>query len=207
MLRSPKYKICRRLGSGIYEKCQGQKFQLSEARKDKARGRGRRGRRPSDYAEQLLEKQKVRYTYGLKERQFQKYVKDALARAQKGVIPGEELYRILERRLDNVVYQIGLASTRAFARQLVSHGHIYVNGRRLNIPSYQVVTGDVISVKESTQKKTVFAEIKERLDEQKQPSWLAFDKKKVEGTVKDTPRPDSADLGFDLTSVIQFYSR
>lgn len=202
MIRGPKYKICRRLGTGVFEKCQGQKFQLAEARKGKIRGRRRR---PSDYAEQLLEKQRVRFTYGLKEHQFIRYVNLALAR--KGVVPAEELYRMLERRLDNVVYKMGLAPTRAFARQLVSHGHIYVNGRRLNIPSYQVTPGDVISVKENTQKKTIFSEIKERLEGYKQPSWIAFDPKKTEGTIKEMPRPETSDLGFNLTSVIQFYSR
>src|SRR5690606_40724543 len=124
MQTGPKYKICRRLGSHIYEKCQTQKFQLSEARKGKGMRGGRR-RNVSEYGEQLLEKQRVRFTYGLKERQFASYVKKATGTA---AVPAEELYQSLERRLDNVIYRLGLAPSRAYARQLVSHGHITVNG-------------------------------------------------------------------------------
>lgn len=204
MIKGPKYKICRRLGSHIYEKCQTQKFQLAEARKSKVR-RGGRGRAPSEYGQQLLEKQRVRFSYGLKEKQFSNYVKSATEKP--GVVPTEALYQSLERRLDNVVYKLGFAPTRAFARQMVSHGHIYVNGSRLNIPSYQVKEGDVISLKESTKKKTVFETIRDHATETKQPSWLSFDAKKFEGKVISLPTTESHDLGFDLTSVIQFYSR
>lgn len=204
MLTGPKYKICRRLGSQVYEKCQTQKFQLAEARKSKLRRRGR-GRGPSEYGMQLLEKQRVRFSYGLKEKQFASYVKQASEKT--GVVPTETLYQNLERRLDNVVYRLGLAPTRAFSRQLVSHGHIYVNGSRLNIPSYQVRVGDVISLKESTKKKNVFEIIREQMAEAKQPSWLTFDAKKFEGKVNSLPTAESHEFGFDLSSVIQFYSR
>lgn len=200
----PKYKICRRLGSHVYEKCQTQKFQLSEARKGRTMRGGRR-RNVSEYGEQLLEKQRVRFTYGLKEKQFARYVKDA-TQTSSGV-PVEELYQSLERRLDNVIYRLGLAPSRAYARQLVSHGHIAVNGRRLNIPSYSVKVGDVLSLKESTKKKNIFELLNERVKEFKQPSWLSFDAKKFEAKVSSLPKADAHELGFDLSSVIQFYSR
>jgi len=200
----PKYKICRRLGSHVYEKCQTQKFQLSEARKARTMRRGRR-RNVSEYGEQLLEKQRVRFTYGLKEKQFARYVKEATEKSSG--VPVEELYQSLERRLDNVIYRLGLAPSRAYARQLVSHGHIAVNGRRLNIPSYSVKVGDVLSLKESTKKKSIFEFLNERVKEFKQPSWLSFDVKKFEAKVSSLPKTDAHELGFDLSSVIQFYSR
>lgn len=204
MLSGPKYKICRRLGSHIYEKCQTQKYQLSEARKQKTQRRGRR-RNVSQYGEQLLEKQRVRFTYGLKESQFSRYVKQASSII--GSSPVEVLYQTLERRLDNVVYKLGLAPSRAFARQLVSHGHITVNGKKLNIPSYLTKSGDTISIKESTKKKNVYDIIKGNVETSKAPLWMSFDAKKFEGKVNSLPKAEAHELGFDLSSVIQFYSR
>jgi small subunit ribosomal protein S4 len=203
MLTGPKYKICRRLGSHVYEKCQTQKFQLSEARKAKTMRKGRRSL--TEYGEQLLEKQRVRFAYGIKEKQFATYVKKA-AEHSAGV-PIDELYQSLERRLDNVVYRLGVAPSRAYARQLVSHGHVAVNGRRVNIPSYSVNVGDIVSFKESTKKKNVFDVMKERVKEYKQPSWLSFDHKKFEAQVTSLPKTDAHDSGPNLSSVIQFYSR
>ncbi|MDZ7726343.1 MAG: 30S ribosomal protein S4 [Candidatus Campbellbacteria bacterium] len=204
MLTSPKYKICRRLGSHIYEKCQTQKFQLAEARKGKMQRHGRR-RNVSEYGEQLLEKQRVRYTYGLREKQFSRYVKEASETT--GAVPAEILFQTLERRLDNAVYKLGLAPSRAFARQLVSHGHIKINNRKIDIPSYQVKVDDVISVKDSTKEKNIFDIIQGRLENYKQPNWLSFDPKKFEGKVTSLPKMEAHELGFDLSSVIQFYSR
>jgi len=167
--------------------------------------RGGKRRNVSEYGEQLLEKQRVRFTYGLKEKQFSNYVKKATEKS--GAVPVEELYQSLERRLDNVIYRLGLAPSRAYARQLVSHGHIAINGRRLNIPSYTVRVGDVISLKESTKKKNIFDLMNERVKEFKQPSWLTFDAKKFEAKVTALPKAEAHELGFDLSSVVQFYSR
>jgi small subunit ribosomal protein S4 len=135
----PKYKICKRLGGGIFEKCQTQKFQIAEAR---ARKRGSRRRGMSDYGKQLLEKQKVRFSYGITEKQLRKYVSSSTL-AQDAV---SAIYSSLEMRLDNVVYRAGLASTRRMARQLVAHGHITVNGRKLKVPSYATKVDDEIAV-------------------------------------------------------------
>jgi small subunit ribosomal protein S4 len=133
MIIGPKYKICKRLGASVFEKCQTQKFQLAEARAPR-KTRGKRGG-GSDFGAQLLEKQKARFTYGLSESQFSRYVHEAME--QKGDSARGTCFR-LESRLDNVVFRAGFVKTRRAARQLVGHGHVMVNGRRMNIPSYKV---------------------------------------------------------------------
>ena len=143
MKTGPKYKLAKRLGASIFEKTQGQKFALSQERSAMNK-KGGRGRGPSEFGKQLLEKQKVRVTYGLSESQFSSYVRTAMD--SHGANPSEILHRHMEMRLDNIVYRIGLASTRRFARQMVSHGHITVNGKKSTIPSQTIKIGDVIAV-------------------------------------------------------------
>ena len=132
MKTGPRYKICKRLGNGVFEKCQTQKFTLSESRRS---FQGRRPRQISDYGKQLLEKQRVRFTYGITEQQFVNYVNSA---TKKEGDAAATLLSTLERRLDNVVYRLGLAPTRRAARQMVVHGHILVNGKKAAIPSHVV---------------------------------------------------------------------
>ena len=151
----PRYKLGKRLGASVFEKCQTQKFVLSEARSKKRRT-SRRPRQMSDFGKQLLEKQKVRYMYGITEKQFSKYVKEA---TESSAESKNMIFQGLEIRLDNIVYRLGLAPTRRFARQMVSHGHIMINGRRVTIPSYRVGTKDVISVRENSKEKGLFIEI------------------------------------------------
>ena len=122
-----------------------QKFALSQERAERTKRRGR-GRGPTEYGKQLLEKQKVRFTYGISEKQFSAYVREAMA--SHGAVPSDVLHRALEMRLDNVIYRLGLAPTRRAARQMVSHGHITVNGRKTTIPSRRIVIGDRIGVRE-----------------------------------------------------------
>jgi len=204
MRSGPKYKICKRLGSSVFEKCQTQKFMLSEARQGKAKkGTGRRN--ISDYGKQLLEKQKIRYTYGLSESQLRRYVREATER--KGANTGSELVRRLEARLDNVIFRAGLGATRAMSRQLVSHGHITVNGRRITIPSYEVKEGDIIRVREGSRIRTPFASAAERLENHQTPVWLTFDPKKLEGTLTANPVVEPTQLAFDLGVVLEYYSR
>lgn len=195
-----KYKICRRLGTSVFEKCQTKKFELSESR----RKRQRRRRRQSKYGDQLIEKQKVRFTYGINERQFRRYVREALK--GKGD-PIESLYRRLEQRLDNVVFRMGLAPTRAMARQLVSHGHIDVNGRRINIPSHTVLPGDVVSVRKRSRDKGPFRDLEEEMEQYATPTWVAFDAKQLSGNIAGNPSYDPTESNMDLTAVIEFYSR
>ena len=200
------YKVCRRLGSGIYEKCQTQKFVLSEARRIKAAGRGKRPKRPSDYGLQLIEKQKARFTYGVKEKQFARYVKESLGSAKKDTTPAKALYQKLEERLDNVVYRMGLASTRRLARQMVAHGHFVVNKKRTKVPSQRIVEGDVIVVREGSRKTALFTDMATKLKNYKQPAWLAFAPDAFEGTRTGNPAPDELWTN-QLQSIIEFYSR
>jgi small subunit ribosomal protein S4 len=204
MRTGPKYKICKRLGAGVFEKCQTQKFALSESREGKKR-KGGAPRGLSDYGKQLLEKQKVRYTYGLSEHQLGRYVTGATE--MRGVDSGTELMRHLESRLDNVIYRAGLGSTRAMARQIVSHGHVTVNGRRVTIPSFSVSVGDAIAVRAGSKTRTPFITAPERLLEHTTPAWLTFDVKNLEGKVVSSPVVSPTELSFDLGVVLEYYSR
>lgn len=202
MKNGAKYKICRRLGSGVYEKCQTQKFVLSEAKKVK----GKKGGRPkalSDYGRQLIEKQKVRLSYGLSEKQLGNYVEKATN--TKGMPVTEKLAQLLETRLDNVIYRLGFAGTRRFARQLVSHGHFTVNGTKVTIPSYAVRVGDVIAVREGSRKSPVFAEFDKKVKNYSWPNWLKLVPESLQGEVKALPKNDEQFLQFD--TVLEFYSR
>ncbi len=204
MIIGPKFKICKRLGPGVFEKCQTRSFTLSEARAAKQKKRRRRGSR-SDFAMQQLEKQKVRFTYGLSERQFSRYVKEAVAK--KNVNAADQLLTVLESRLDNVIYRLGLGATRRHARQLVSHGHIAVNGIKVTIPSYMVREGEEITIRDRSKDKGPFANLKERATSGSIPSWLSLDAGKGIGAVLGVPRIDQAELVFDPAAVIEFYSR
>lgn len=203
MKTGPKFKICKRLGPGVFEKCQTRSFTLAEARAAKQK-KHRRGSR-SDFALQHIEKQKVRYTYGLSERQFSRYVKEAVEKKSKNAVG--ELLSVLESRLDNVVYRLGLAATRRQARQLVSHGHIAVNGTKVTIPSYMVRQGAQISVRERSKEKALFVTLSERTSHASVPSWLSVDMVKKTGAVVGVPLLDQAEVAFDPALVIEFYSR
>jgi small subunit ribosomal protein S4 len=201
MILGPKYKIARRLNAPIFEKTQTQKYAMSLAR------RGKEGSRPktkTNFGRQLTEKQKARFTYGMNERQFSNYAKSALA---KKANPSEKLVETLESRLDNVIYRLGIASTRRFARQIVSHGHIVVNGKKLNIPSYLVSVGDVITIRKGSQGSKIFTVLEEKLKTYTTPAWLSFDVEKKEGTVNGVPKVAATDLLFDPKTVLEFYSR
>jgi len=198
----PKYKIARRLGAPVFEKTQTQKYVLSLARKSKTKGKKPRAK--SDYGLGLNEKQKARYSYGLSERQFSNYIESAVSKQGNS---GEKLLQLLEGRLDNVVLRLNLANTRQFARQMVSHGHITVNNKKVTIPSYQVSVGDVIGIREGSKKKPLFATLEERLKTVKFPSWLKFDIQKKEGVVDGAPRIGKDEVLFDVGAVLEFYSR
>lgn len=201
----PKYKIAKRLGASVFEKTQTQKFALSEARKSKIRRGGRRPRNVSDFGKQLLEKQKVRITYGVTEKQFRKYV-DEVMHARSGN-PAEELHQLLERRLDNVVARAQLATTRRMARQLVSHGHITVNGKKITVPSHRVKVGDVVAVRDGSKNAKVFENASDRITNATIVGWLTPNPKELSVEVKDLPTWVPTEAAGDLTSVLSFYSR
>jgi len=200
MLSKPKYKICKRLGNGVYEKCQTQKFTLSEARTKKTY---KRRRNLSDYGRQLLEKQKVRFAYGITEKQLRKYVDEANNTKE----PATELFRGLETRLDNTVYRSGFAPTRRAARQMVSHGHITVNDKKMTVPSHHIKKDDIIAVRNESKNKTLFVSNMDIISGYKTPVWIVADAKKLTSKIKTTPEFVSGDTFFDLSAVFEFYSR
>jgi small subunit ribosomal protein S4 len=202
MIIGPKFKIARRLGPSIFEKTQSQKFAISAERKAKAK---KRGRGPTEFGKQLLEKQKVRLTYGLSETQFENYVKEAML-AKNGT-PLAMLHRYLELRLDNVVYRLGLASTRRAARQMVSHGHITVDGVKTTIPSRRVFIGDRLAVRNESKDASTFANFTEKFMERPLASWLSWNPKDMEGGITAMPTEENASVGGDLAAVLSFYSR
>ncbi len=201
MIIGPKYKIAKRLGSPIFEKTQTQKFALSQARG------GRKLKRPaqaSDYKRQLIEKQKMRFTYGITEKQLRRYIDEAIAKSSQ---PIPHVMERLESRLDNVIYRLGLAKTRRFARQVVSHGHIVVNGKKLSIPSHKVKVGDVIAVREGSKETGIFVQIAETHESAGVPAWLAIDIKKLSASVTGLPVYNPAETLFDPEQVMEYYSR
>lgn len=202
MIIGPKFKIAKRLGAPIFEKTQTQKFALSEAR-----GGRRTGRRPgqmSDYKRQLIEKQKMRFTYGISEKQLRRYVDEAMEKSHQ---PIALLMSRLEARLDNTVYRLGLAKTRRLARQMTSHGHITVNGKKMTIPSYKVKVGDVISIREGSKGSVLFVNLAETHEAAGLPNWLSIDIKTLTGTVASEPTFNQAESMFDPAQVLEYYSR
>ncbi len=194
----PKYKIARRLGAPVFEKTQTQKFAAKMAD-------GAVFKRPkSDYGIGLLEKQKARYSYGVSSGQFTKYVKNALETKGNST---ELFLTALESRLDNVVLRAGLTPTRRAARQMVSHGHINVNGVRVTVPSYTVKVGDVISIRSGSAKKALFNTLDEKIKTVKLPAWLKVNVDKKEFTVDGVPRIDTTELLFNPNTVLEFFSR
>ena len=205
MITGPRYKIAKRLGASVFEKAQTQKFALSADRSAKNKRRSRGGRQ-SEYGKQMLEKQKVRVTYGLPERQFRNYVRKALSSTHE-MKPIERLHELLELRLDNVIWRLGLAKTRREARQMTAHGHIVVNGKRSRVPSQALKTGDRLAVREGSRNHGVLVGFSDRFVERPLPSWLSWDSKTMEGSIIERPTAASADPAGDLVAVLSFYTR
>lgn len=202
MLRiKSKYKIAKRLGASIFEKTQTQKFALSEARSKKER---RGGRAASDYGRQLLEKQRVRFTYGITEKQLAAYAE----KAYDAVNPSEALHRTLEERLDSVMYRTGFATTRRAARQMVSHGHITVNGTRVTVPSHRVKKGDTIAVREGSRSSALFSHLSDpEVGARALPSWVKVDFSLMRVEITGNPACAPGEVGLDYPAVFEFYSR
>lgn len=201
MKTGPKYKIARRLGAPIFEKTQTQKYALSLSRKEKS---GKRRPKPkSEFALQMLEKQKARFTYGVTEKQFRNYVNKALTSPE----PVQKLFALLESRLDNALYRAGLVKTRAQGRQASSHGNILVNGRKVTIPSISLKEGDKIGLRAGVAGSPLYAEVAERMKTNESPAWLSVDPEKREVQVKGVPAYVPVENQFDLGAVIEFYNR
>ena len=165
---------------------------------------GQRRAKKSEYATQMTEKQKVKFVYGIQEKQFRNYYEKASRMAGN---TGEELLTFCERRLDNVVYRLGFANTRRQARQLVNHGHFTVNGSRVNIPSYLIKAGDVVAVSEKASSNAFFKELKEKDAFVAAPKWLDRDKNTLQGKV--IAMPTKADVDFDIAVhlIVELYSK
>jgi small subunit ribosomal protein S4 len=199
-------RLCRREGAKLFLKgtrCYTKKCSF-ERRPTPPGQHGVRRRKVGDYGLQLREKQKIRRVYGVMERQFRNYF--LVAQTQPGVT-GEGLLRALELRLDNVVYRMGLASSRAQARQLVGHGHFAVNGRPTNIPSFQLKPGDTVEVRESRRSREPFKIVKETLKSHQAPEWLTVDAAKLSGTINASPSRDQMPLDLNEQLVVEYYSR
>ena len=199
-------RICRRHGEKLFlkgERCMTPKCAI-ERRPVPPGQRPMRRRKVSDRGLQLREKQKARFTYGVLERQFRRYYQEAVRRPG---ITGENLLRLLEFRLDNVVYRLGWADSRDQARQLVRHGHITVNGRKRDIPSAQVQVGDEIGWTDRGKATEYFKLLKEQLGSRTVPSWLAMDANAMTGRVLAVPNRDEIDHRFNENVIVEYYSR
>lgn len=204
---SPVCRLCRREGEKLYlkgDKCFSRKCPVE--RRQYPPGQHGQGRQPklSDYGVQLREKQKMRRIYGVREGQFRNYMKEAVRR--KGVT-GELLLQLLEMRLDNVIFRLGMASSRAQARQFVGHGHIFVNGRRVDIPSYIVKPNELIDVAENARTMKPMLAAVEGSGGRGIPAWLQFDANRLKGTVLSAPIRDEIDTDVQESLIVEFYSR
>jgi small subunit ribosomal protein S4 len=200
-------KTCRRLGESLCgrEKCAFKKRPYAPGKLDSER---KHRSNVSEYGEQLRAKQKMRITYGLMEKQFSMYVKRATATHETGegsITPSLKLFRELESRLDNVVFRAGFANTRALARQLVSHGHITVNGRRITVASHQVKIGDMVAIREGSKSLKVFTGLSEKLMGMAPSHVLTVDPQKLSAEVKGVIR--DVEPMFDTQKVLEYYSR
>ena len=167
----------------------------------------RRAHSPSEYSKELAEKQKLRNWYGLGERQFSNYVKSILSQRGKVENASNDLIALLESRLDNAVFRMGFAASRAQARQMVTHGFFNINGKSIDTPSYLVKSGDVITLKPQKAKKTIFQNIKNLLKNAKAASWTELDAEKLEGKIKGKPSIEEVQPPAEITAIFEFYSR
>ncbi|MEJ6949556.1 30S ribosomal protein S4 [Natronospora cellulosivora (SeqCode)] len=200
-------RICRRESEKLYlkgERCYTDKCAIERRPYVPGEhGQGRRGKQ-SEYGLQLREKQKVRKIYGILEKQYRRYYEMA---EKMGGVTGENFLQLLERRLDNVVYRMGFASSRNQARQFVLHGHILVNGKKVNIPSYQIDVDDVLSIKDASRKTTTFKEVLEYNSDAKVAEWLSVNMEKAEGTVLALPVREDIDYPVQENLIVEYYSR
>lgn len=199
----PKNKVARRFGVNLGLKTNAASVARRLTQGPGIQGVNRRRKTTSSYGKQLEEKQKAKEMYGMRERQFSNLVKEA------GRLTGNtatNIQMLLERRLDNTVYRLGFANTRAQARQFVGHNLFMVNGKKMNIPSYRVKEGDVITVKPNKAKKGPFTDAIDRLSGHELPSWLKMDAAALTGTVLHMPADSDFDKVFDVTLIIEFYS-
>ncbi|MFA6190189.1 MAG: 30S ribosomal protein S4 [Candidatus Staskawiczbacteria bacterium] len=203
-------KTCRRLGQKLFlkgDRCFSEKCAITRRAYAPGPQKKRKGGTPSEYKKSLNEKQTLKKWYGLSERQFKRYVKETVQRMDKVDDVSAELIRRLEKRLDNVIFRLGFAKTRAQARQLVSHSYFLINGKPVNIPSYQVEKDDTIFIKETKKGKGIFKELANELKRKEMPMWLSLDKNKLEAKTIGEPSLDEVKPPAELSLIFEFYSR
>ncbi len=210
MKENSECKKCRRAGAKLFlkgERCDSQKCAM--IKKPYAPGeKPKRRKGPlSEYGKELTEKQKLRYWYDLKERQFMKYVKSVIKKQKKAEAAGDQLLKKLESRMDNIVYRAGFASSRSQARQMISHGFFYVNERPVDRPSHQMEVGDTISVRPGKKNRKIFENFEEIMKNFEPPSWIALDKKKMTAKVTSETVVDEIAPPVEMSSIFEFYSR
>jgi small subunit ribosomal protein S4 len=199
-------RLCRRESEKLFlkgDRCFTDKCGV-ERRKYPPGQHGQRRKKFSDYALQLREKQKAKETYGVLEKQFRKYYHMA---DKKQGMTGSNLLQLLERRLDNIVYRLGLAANRRQARQMVLHGHVTVNDRRVNIPSCLIRTGDIIGLKEASKKLTIVEENIAKMEHRGLPSWVEMDAASLKGKVTHYPSRDEIELPVQEQLIVELYSK
>lgn len=205
-LKDAKCDKCRTLGEKLFlkgDRCVGPKCAMVKRSYPAGmHGQSKRGKKRSGYCKQLIEKQGAKRMYGLRERQFANYIKEA---ARKTGDTSKSLVSYLESRLDNAVFRTGLAVSRPASRQLVSHGHIEVNGKKVDIPSYRVMVGDVIAIREQKKKKALYVKVVEKLSKAEPPAWLSVEPAKASAKVLNVPMLENPP--FNAKSIIEFYSR
>lgn len=202
----PVCRLCRRSGDKLMlkgDRCVGPKCGI-ERRAKPPGPHAQSRRRLSDRGVQLREKQKAKYVYGIFERQFKQFFQRA---ERKQGVTGDNLLVMLERRLDNIVFRLGFADSHAQARQLVKHGHIMVNGKKTNVPSYNVKEGDAITWRPGSTKTEYYKIIMESIKAKTVPAWLSLDREKLEGKVISLPTPGDIEAKFQVKSIVEYYSR
>ncbi|MEI6288681.1 MAG: 30S ribosomal protein S4 [bacterium] len=207
LTNQPQCKKCRRAGEKLFlkgEKCEGAKCVFIKRNFAPGVHGTKKMSRPTNYGKQLLEKQKTKRMYGLRETQFRNYFESAFKKIGN---TAELLFQNLERRLDNTVYRLGFADSRVQARQMVNHGHFTINGRKMDIPSYQVKVGDIISVKEKYAKSKAYANRIETLKKKSQVSWLNFNTTDMKAKVTALPKLGDVSVNVDWRTIIEFYSK
>jgi len=201
-------KKCRRIGQKLFlkgERCFTPKCAMvKKPYPPGIHGKKKKRRAVSEYGAQLAEKQKICKIYNIRERQFKRYFQESSR--EKGVI-GDNMLKKLELRLDNIVFRLGLTESRSKARQIVSHGHILVNDKKINIPSFQAKLNDTIKIKKSSLDSALFKDLKTKIKKYKPLDWLSFDKDKLEGKVISLPTQESVKIPADLQMIVEFYSR
>ncbi len=199
-------RLCRREGTKLFlkgDRCYSEKCAVSK-RHTPPGMHGQSRRKPSEYGIQLREKQKCRRAYGVLESQFRKYFD--MASNMRGVT-GENMLCLLERRLDNVIYRLGLGESRPMSRQIVMHGHVCVNGKKVDIPSYLIKVGDVITIKERSRDMDNLKALKEQGASKLVPKWLELDAENLTGKVVAMPQRDDIDLTIEEHLIVEYYSR